>query len=147
MRREVVKTNHGGAPGKPGWRREIADNLDHVATAVTGDSVSMDFGYSPSGRADEVRAMIVDAGSGSAAGGSSIHAGPPGRSVWDDDVSRKHPSNARSEYDLPDAFNQKGNRFVENAVRIMKAEFGMLTEIYMGSVPEHVYYGNVQVSK
>ena len=90
MRREVAKTTHGGAPGKPDWRREIANNLDHIATAVTGDSVSMDFGYSPSGKADEVRAMIVAAGSGSAAGGSAIHAGPPGRSVWDDDVSLRH---------------------------------------------------------
>ena len=147
MRREAVKTTHGGAPGKPDWRREIVSNLDHIATAVTGDSVSMDFGYSPSEKADEVRAMIVAAGSGSTAGGGAIHAGPPGRSVWDDDVSGKHPSNARSEYDLPDAFNQKGNRFVENAVRIMKAEFGMLTEIYMVSIPDHVYYENVQVSK
>lgn len=45
MRREAAKTTHGGAPGKPDWRKEIADNLDHIATAVTGDSVSMDFGY------------------------------------------------------------------------------------------------------
>ena len=135
MRREAAKTTHGGAPGKPDWRKEIANNLDHIATAVTGDSVSMDFGYSPSGKADEVRAMIVAVGSGSSAGGSAIHAGPPGRSVWDGDVSGKHPS------------NQKGNQFVENAMRIMKTEFGMLTEIYMGSIPDHVYYGNVQVSK
>ena len=147
MRREAAKTTHGGAPGKPDWRKEIADNLDHIATAVTGDSVSMDFGYSPSGKADEVRAMIVAVGSGSSAGGSAIHAGPPGRSVWDGDVSGKHPSNAKSEYDLPAEFNQKGNQFVENAMRIMKTEFGMLTEIYMGSIPDHVYYGNVQVSK
>ena len=32
-------------------------------------------------------------------------------------------------------------------MRIMKTEFGMLTEIYMGSSPDPVYYGNVQVSK
>lgn len=147
MRREAAKTTHGGAPGKPHWRREIANNLDHIATAVAGDSVSMDFGYSPSGKADEVRAMIVAAGSGSAAGGSAIHAGPPGRSVWDDNVSRKHPSNAKSEYDLPAVFNQKGNQFAENAMRIMKTEFGMLAEIYMASIPALVYYGNVQVSK
>ena len=147
MRREAAKTTYGGAPGKPEWRREIANNLDHIATAVTGDSISMDFGYSPSGNADEVRAMIVAAGSGSAAGGDTIHAGPPGRSVWNDDMSGKHPSNAKSEYNLPAAFTQKGNQFVENAIRIMTKEFGMLTEIYMGSIPDPVYYGNVQVSK
>ena len=32
-------------------------------------------------------------------------------------------------------------------MRIMKTEFGMLTEIYIGSIPDPVYYGNVQVSK
>ena len=98
MRREVERTTCGGAPGKPAWRQEIAQNLEHTATAVTDDSISMDFGYSPSGKADEVRAMVVEAGSGSAAGGDAIHAGPAGRSVWDDDLSERHPSRARSEY-------------------------------------------------
>ena len=98
MRREVDRTICGGEPGKPAWRQEIAQNLEHTATAVTDDSISMDFGYSPSGKADEVRAMVVEAGSGSAAGGDAIHAGPAGRSVWDDDLSERHPSRARSEY-------------------------------------------------
>ena len=98
MRREVDRTTRGGAPGKPAWRQEIAQNLEHTATAVTDDSISMDFGYSPSGKADEVRAMVVEAGSGSAAGGDAIHAGPAGRSVWDGDLSERHPSRARSEY-------------------------------------------------
>lgn len=98
MRREVDRTTCGGAPGKPAWRQEIAQNLEHTATAVTDDSISMDFGCSPSGKADEVRAMVVEAGSGSAAGGDAIHAGPAGRSVWDADLSERHPSRARSEY-------------------------------------------------
>ena len=45
MRREVRAMTHGGAPGKPAWRDEIARNLDHVATAVSDDGISMDFGY------------------------------------------------------------------------------------------------------
>ena len=146
MKREVGRTTHGGAPGKPAWRDEIARNLTHVATAVSGDSVSMDFGYSPSDKADLVRAMIVEDGSGSAIGNDPIHAGPTGRSVWDEDVSGKHPSRAKTEYNLPDAFNQVGNQFVENAVRMMQTEFGRATEAVFATTPDDAYYGNVQVS-
>lgn len=145
MRREVYHTTHGGAPGKPEWRKEIADNLSRVAIAVTDTSVSVDVGYSPSDKADEVRAMIVAAGSGSEAGNAPIHAGPTGRSVWDEDVSGKHPSRAKNEYLLPAEFNQKGNQFIENAMRMMKTDFGDVTEAVFASVPDSVYYGNVVV--
>lgn len=83
MRAEAGRTTNGGAPGKPEWRREIARNLNHMATAIASDGISMDFGYSPDSPADEVRAMVVNEGSGSAAGGETVHAGPTGRSVWD----------------------------------------------------------------
>ena len=146
MKREVGRTTHGGAPGKSAWRDEITRNLTHVATAVSGDSVSMDFGYSPSDKADLVRAMIVEDGSGSAVGNDPIHAGPTGRSVWDEDVSGKHPSRAKSEYNLPSEFNQVGNQFVENAVRMMQTEFGRATEAVFATTPDDAYYGNVQVS-
>ncbi len=147
MKREAEHTTHGGAPGKPAWRREIAESIHHTATAVTGDSVSMDFGYSPSDKPDEVRAMIVEAGSGSAVGNAPIHAGPTGRSVWDGDVTGKHPSRAKSEYDLTDAFNQVGNQFVENAMRMMQTEFGQLTEIVYATTPDSCYYGSVEVKE
>lgn len=147
MRREARTTTHGGAPGKPEWRAEIAANLRHTATAVTEDSISMDFGYSPSGKADEVRAMIVNEGSGSAAGGAAIHAGPTGRYVWDADVSGKHPSRAKTEYDLPAEFNQTGNRFVRDSMRMMRMEFGEATEAAFSPLPDSAYYGNVAVKE
>lgn len=146
MRQEVQCTINGGSPGKPDWRKEIAANLDCLATAVSDTAVSMDFGYSPSDKADLVRAMIVEAGSGSAVGNAPIHAGPTGRSVWDDDVSGQHPSRARTEYLLPAEFNQKGNQFVENAVRIMRIYFGDVTEFVFAAIPDSTYYGNVQVN-
>ncbi len=147
MRAEAGRTTNGGAPGKPEWRREIAGNLNHVATAVAGDGISMDFGYSPAGLADEVRAMVVNEGSGSAAGGAAIHAGPTGRSVWDSELSGRHPSRAKTEYDLPEGFNQKGNRFVENAVRRMQTRFGDRLEAVFAAEPDSTYYGNVHVHK
>lgn len=147
MKQEVQRTMDGGGPGKPNWRKEIAANLDRLAMSVSDTSVSMDFGYSPSDKADLVRAMIVEAGTGSAVGNAPIHAGPKGRSVWNNDVSGQHPSRAKTEYLLPPEFNQKGNQFVENAMRIMQTQFGEITEFVFATVPDSVYYGNVQVSK
>ena len=91
--------------------------------------------------------MIVKAGSGSAVGNAPIHAGPTGRSVWDGDVTGKHPSKTKSEYELPDAFNQTGNQFIENAMRMMQTEFGQLTEIAFATTPDSCYYGSVEVRK
>lgn len=147
MQREVMNTTHGSAPGKPDWRKEVAQNLDKTAVAVTDESVSMDFGYSPSDKADEVRAMVVEAGSGSAVGNESITAGPNGRSVWNSELDGKHPSRAKSVYKLPAEFNQKGNKFVENAMRIMQTEFGTITEAVLATTPDSAYYGNVKVDK
>lgn len=147
MRQEIQRTVNGGGPGKPSWRNELAANLDKLAASVTDSAVSMDFGYSPSCKTDLVRAMIVEAGSGSAVGNAPIHAGPTGRSVWDDDVSGQHPSRAKSEYLLPEGFNQRGNQFMENAMRIMQTCFGDITEFVFSTVPDSAYYGNVQVSK
>lgn len=70
-----------------------------------------------------MKAMLIAEGAGSAAGGAPIHAGPPGRSVWDDDLSGKKPSTAKSEYNLPGAFNQPGNHFIDNAVKLMKKHY------------------------
>ena len=49
LRAEVGRPLPGDAPGKPAWRAEIAANLEHVATVVSSDGISVDFGYSPSG--------------------------------------------------------------------------------------------------
>ena len=147
MRREIHHTTHGGAPGKPEWRSHMESNLQHGATVVSDNGVSMEFGYYPDGQADMVRAMIVEEGSGSAVNGDPIHAGPTGRAVWDDELSGKHPSRAKSEYDLPAEFNQQGNQFVENAMRIMESEFGEATGVAFATIPDSAYYGNVQVDK
>lgn len=147
IQREVMNTTHGDAPGKPDWRKEIARNLDKTAVAVTDDSVSVDFGYSPSDKADEVRAMVVEAGSGSTVGGKPITAGPNGRSVWNSELDGKHPSRAKSVYKLPAEFNQKGNKFIENAMRMMQTEFGTMTETVFAATPDGIYYGNVKVDK
>ena len=147
MRREVMNTTHGGAPGKPEWRQEIAQKVENTKTEITDDAVEMQFGYEPAGKADKVRAMIVESGSGSAVGRAAIHAGPTGRVVWNSELDGRHKSKAKSVYDLPAAFNQTGNQFVENAMRMMQTEFGLLTELSFATMPDSAFYGNVVVEK
>lgn len=138
---------HGGAPGKPGWREDIARNIGITACAITADSVSVDVGYVPTGKADEVRAMVVGYGSGDKAegGGEAIHAGPTGRSVWGKDLDGKHPSRAKTMYPLPEAFNQEGNQFVSNALRRAQAQFGERVQGACAALPDVVYHGKVRV--
>lgn len=147
MKQEVQHTTHGGAPGKPAWRDHVERSIGHVATSITADTLSVDVGYDVSGKSDEVRAMIVAYGSGDKAdgGGSPITAGPPGRSVWDGDVTGKHPSRAKSTYALPDAFNQQGNQFVLDAMRRMQTRFGDAVEQAFREMPDGTVYTKVRV--
>ena len=149
MKQEVRLTTHGNAPGKPGWREDIERSIGKVATSVTATGISIVVGYSPLDTPDKVRAMIGAHGSGDKAegGGARIHAGPPGRSVWNEDVTGKHPSKAKANYALPDAFNQQGNRFVENAVRRMEGRFGKAVDAAFASMPDSVVYEKVRVDE
>lgn len=145
MRREVRRSMRGNTPGKPEWRSEIERNLRSKPAAVMENGISVELGYTPDSQAKLVRAMVVEAGSGSAAGNDPIHAGPTGRSVWDDELAEKHPSRAKTVYNLPDEFNQEGNQFVENAMRIMESEFGGVTDATFAALPDEAYHGKVQV--
>lgn len=144
MKQEVHLTIHGDGPGKPAWRDHVASNINVSGTASTASALSVDVGYVPTNTPEEVRAMIVAYGAGKNAegGGDPIHAGPYGRDVWDGDVSGKHPSTAVSEYDLPDGFNQVGNQFITNALRLVQNEFG---ERVAEAIPKEVVYRKVQV--
>lgn len=147
MAHELHLTTHGGAPGKPTWRDEIERNLGHVATTVTAEAIFMDFGFSTDNLSDEVWAMLIAYGSGNQAdgGGTKIHAGPTGRSVWDDNLAGKHPSAAESTYDLPDEFNQKGNHFIGNAMKRAQAQYGNMVVKAFEYLPDRVYYEKVRV--
>lgn len=89
------------------------------------------------GLSNYVRAMVIADGAGSSGStGVPITAGPPGRSVWDDDLAGKHPSKAKSTYKLPDGFNQKGNQFVENSLKRMRPHFKRILNSAMGTLPD-----------
>ena len=149
MKHEARMTTHGGAPGKPDWREEIAQNIGISAKGKTADSISVDVGYEPTSLAEKVRARVVAHGSGDKAegGGSAIHAGPTGRLVWGGDLSEKRPSRAQTVYPLPSGFNQKGNRFVTNAMRRLQTQFGDRVQLTFSLLPGVVYHGKVRVNE
>lgn len=151
MQEEIQRTTHGQAPGKPEWRNEISGMLKEVYREITDSTIEVGVGQPDSlERSCQyvfVRAMIIAEGSGSAVGGSPITAGPPGRTVWNNDLSSQHASNAKSEYTLPAAFNQRGNHFVDNAVKRMQKHFSDVLNDASSSLPDSVFYGNVIVSQ
>ena len=146
MRQEVGLTTYGGAPGIWEWRDDIRQDIGLVSTTITQDGIEVQIGYYPLGKAEEVRALLVADGSGDKAegGGKKIHAGPPGRSVWDEDLAAKRPSRARSKYGLPDGFNQRGNQFVRNAVRRARLRYGESVGQALRGLPDYFYHRRVK---
>lgn len=88
--------------------------------------------------------MVVAAGSGSEAGNPPIEAGPQGRIVFNDELDRQHASQVEDQYTLPDAFNQKGNEFVANAIKRMRTYapryVKALNRRIMESIKSNIYF-------
>ena len=125
MKRLVHTATYGGAPGKPEWRNELDHDLKRLWVQMGKDAieaaVGADLGYGE-GSYSYVRAMLIAYGSGSRAHGApgwskhaAIHAGPHGRTVWDDDLSDMKISDS-SYRKMPTEFNQYGNDFPERAM-------------------------------
>lgn len=129
-----------GAPGDPAWRNELDRDLrklyERYVDEVLEIGVGADYGE---GTPELVRAMIVAYGAGSAAGNSPIHAGPAGRSVWNDSLTGKKASKVQDEYDLPDEFNQVGNDFVAQALKDTKDALNRIIEDAVKNIPNSVY--------
>lgn len=126
----------------------MRDRLGVIRETVTSDFIEAEIGVDTNMLfTDFVKAMVIAYGSGSAAGNERIHKGPPGRMVWDDNLDGKHPSTAAYTTDyMPDEFNQTGNKFVDNAVSLMKRHYDNVLKDALASLPDSVFYGNVIVS-
>ena len=147
LKQEVMVTMHGDGPGKPAWREELRDSMTEVLREIATDYIELGAG-APAllGRkslAEKVRAMIIAVGSGSVVGNSFIMAGPPGRSVWDDDITGKQPSAAKSEYALLEQFNQVGNFFIENAAQRIAARAVNALDAAAANLPDSIFSGNI----
>lgn len=155
MKKEVKKTTYGKSPGKPKWRKEIASLLQEVYREVADNYIEFGVGV-PDDLAFNtvVKAMIIGYGSGfmaygNAAGGQSsgsITAGPTGRPVWDNDMSGKHSSKAKTVYEIPQ-FNQEGNHFIYNSMLLMQKHFNDVLADASASLKDSVFYKHVIVRK
>lgn len=155
MKKEIKKTTYGKAPGKPKWRKEISTLLQEVYREVADNYVEFGVGIPDDVAYNTfVKAMIIAYGNGfmgygNATGGyssGSITAGPTGRSVWDDDMNGKHPSKAKSVYEIPQ-FNQEGNHFIYNSMLQMQKHFDDVLADASKSLSDAVFYKHVIVHK
>ena len=141
MEDEAQKTVHGLGPGKPQWRRDVGRNIGLVEKKVSDTLIEATVGVPPdalSSESDIARAMVVEAGAGSAVGNPPIRS-KPGEQVWDNNLSGKKTSTAKTAYDLPSAFNQEGNHFVDNATKEFEKRFQDIFADAGNNVPSWVY--------
>ena len=66
--------------------------------------------------------------------------------MWDDDLRNIKTSAAETAYPLPDMFNQEGNHFIENAMKIMAKKFDDVLDQASVNLPDDFFYRSV-VSK
>ena len=132
-----------GAPGDPEWRNEIDRELKKLYTDVAEHIIEGGVGVEGINLAARVRVMLIAYGSGSRAqgGGSPIHEGPAGRSVWNDSLTGRHQSKATRDRDLPVEFNQVGNEFPERAVEEFQRTLEKVVDKALSNIPADVITG------
>lgn len=140
----VGKIGKGG-PGDPEWRNELDHDLKKLYLEVSNDmiesAVGADWGYGE-GSYSRVRAMLIAYGGGSRSTAPGwrprkIHAGPPGRIVWDDDLSDQLVSESKR-HAMPDSFNQAGNMFHERAIEEVEQVFSKIAEQAFATMPDNL---------
>lgn len=144
MKSEIDKS----VAGKEKWREELKANLKIVDKMVTNDYIEYGVGSDFSETSYEyIRAMVVSAGSGSAAGMPAIYAGPKGRTVFDDELAGTHGSNVLTQYDLPDGFNQKGHEWVANAMKIMSSYYQNELAAAWAAIPPSIVQSCLKIGR
>ena len=111
----------GNLPGKPEWRDELEKDIRKFGKQVAEEYAKILVGVPyEDGSAKMARAMLINYGGGSKGPTGEPIRTKPGRFTWDDDMEGKSQSTARTEYLLPDAFNQQGCHYFEEALDLMK---------------------------
>lgn len=144
MQKEVLETTYGDAPGKPRWRDELRDSLSILEEQITDEYMNVSVGADVQENTYKfVRAMLITYGSGSRVGNGSIEAGPTGRIVWTEDLDGQQASRAEGNYLLPLEFNQRGNKFIDNAVQLMQKFWNDTLDNAMATLPESIFCENI----
>jgi len=118
MQQEIRESKHGDGPGKPDWRDETAAAVKAIYDTIGNTYIEMSIGPDLQANSFEaIRAMVVEAGAGSAVGNPPIQAGPFGRTVFNDDLDGVIASQVKVPYLLPTTYNQEGNHFVSDTIK------------------------------
>ena len=138
-KQHIAETVKGAGPGKPKWRNELDDNYHRIKNELSGYVAEGLVGPDYTEINKIVRGMIINEGSGSAVGNPPIHAGPEGLPVWDEDVTGQDGSKSKTEYDLPEEFNQVGNKFVKTTInecydKVKSLLYGAINRLSMSQI-------------
>lgn len=63
----------------------------------------------------------------------------------DEDIAGKHPSQVKSSYSLPEAFNQEGNHFIENAMDRLGVFLVETLDAAAEDIPSSIFCDNIFV--
>ena len=111
----------GNLPGKPEWRDKLESDIRKFGKKVAQEYACVCVGVPYENESYEMaRALLIHYGGGSRGlTGIPIHT-KPGMFTWNDDMTGKRQSSAKSVYELPDGFNQKGSRYFDEAIGLMR---------------------------
>ena len=143
MRDQVNVTIYGGGPGKPEWRSLVQKEIRRVYRDVAENYIESGVGLPYNeGSWKYVRAMLINLGSGDKSENPDWPARPiqtrPGHQVWNDNLDGLQQSGAESVYLLPDQFNQEGNHFIENAMKMMGKYFQDILDSAAANLPSSI---------
>ena len=115
-------TEGNNGPGKPLWRKEIAnlvrEQSHFISSSIIEANVGLPDDLEATNRFMFIRAMLVIHGSGSKrdGGGPAMYAGPKGRKVFNTDLDGITESKVENRHLLPESWNMQGNHATDRAI-------------------------------
>lgn len=134
------------APSK--WRDSLKEDLKHVSDEVLNNQIKYSTGVEyAEGSGAWMRAMVIAYGMGIyGLTGQMIWAGPYGRTVWDNDLEKKKPSEVTREHELYESWQHAGGWFIHNAMSNMEAIYKTTIESELRNMPASVFSSNIKVT-
>lgn len=135
MRKEIDLTDTKGY-----FKEVVKGQLKVLSRNMAGAVITYLIGYPEDevSFGDWMKAHVIAEGMGSLGKtGVPVHAGPPGRLVWDNMLDNTIPSTQQA-HDLPDTWNHAGRPFVENAMRACKVFLPDILEGFVMNLPRDI---------
>lgn len=144
---DMKRSVNFSSSGKGEWREELKSKITSYTPYIVGNLLITEAGAKiPEHTFEEIRAMIVSDGAGSAVGNRPIHFGPKGRPVYNDPLTSVGPSQYGGDHDAPDSWNTEGFDWVDDAMSLMKMKYDAALQAAWASLPDSIFYNNVVVS-